>query len=789
MKQNKKAYFSLDGKRYNLETPHLMPKADTFLWNHRMLAHVTALGFSQTQFMQPEPTMFSHAPLKSEKAAMAPEPQYFDHHPGRFFYVKNKETNEYFSAPMMPTNIPLDKFTFSPGLSDVKWIAVKDGIKVELQFALPYGEDVVELWKVSLTNISEKKKSIRLYPYFPVGFPSWMNTEGKYSDEIQGMLAYTLTPYRKLDDYYKIKQMKDYVYLVSDKKSVAWCASAQIFEGMGGLRKPDAINNEKLDNIEAAYETTACIMQYDIQLSPSQKETINFIFGPANNIREINGIKRKYLTTNAIDKAVDNFNSLYLKNKGCIEIETEDKTLDHFINHWLPRQIIYHAKTLRMVTDPQTRNHIQDVMGMTYIDPVYVKELYNLALSQQHPSGEMPDGILLTKEAELKFTNQIPHRDHCVWAAYAISAYLDETNDYEYLNRKVAFSNGEIGTVYEHVARGIEWLIADRSERGLSYIGQGDWNDPMNMVGHKGKGESIWLTEAMSYAIRLWLPLAELFEDKNRVNTFKSVQIQTFDVLNSVAWNGKWYARGFNDDGVAIGVQGEKEGEIFLNSQSFAILSGACTGNRLEIVKKEVEDRLMTPFGLELLTPSFTHMDERIGRVTQKHPSTAENGSVYCHANAFYAYALQEHGYGQEAFDILRCLIPGPDTDDLFTREHLPIYIPNYYRGRHNPRVAGKASHLMNTGSLPWIYRCFVEGVFGLKGCKNGILINPQLPKSMNYVKVNRKFRGKKLSLIYEKNPKTIKQTINLNGKDISGSIIKDEELKDNNLIIVRLPI
>lgn len=282
-KKNIKSSFSKDGKRYNLRSPNMIKKADAFLWNNRTLNHVTAHGFSQSQFMQPEPSFYGHAPLKSEKAAMAPEPQYFDHHPGRFFYVKDKTTGEYFSAPFRPTNKKLDEFEFSPGLSDIKWLAKKNDIRVDIQFALPKGNDVVELWKVIITNTSKDRKNISLYPFFPVGFPSWMNTEGEYCKEIEGMLAYTLTPYRKMEDYFWIKELNDYTYLVADRQPDAWEASLSVFEGEGGLRTPEGLDLERLTNTEAAYETAACIMQFDFLLAPGESITTNLIYGPATN--------------------------------------------------------------------------------------------------------------------------------------------------------------------------------------------------------------------------------------------------------------------------------------------------------------------------------------------------------------------------------------------------------------------------------------------------------------------------------------------------------------------------
>ncbi len=111
-------------------------------------------------------------------------------------------------------------------------------------------------------------------------------------------------------------------------------------------------------------------------------------------------------------------------------------------------------------------------------------------------------------------------------------------------------------------------------------------------------------------------------------------------------------------------------------------------------------------------------MREDVGRVTQKYPGSAENGAVYNHAGVFYVYSLYTIGERDRAYKVLRQMLPGPDEADYVQRGQLPVYIPNYYRGAWHlhPRTAGRSSHLFNTGTISWVYRCFVEELFGLRG-------------------------------------------------------------------------
>ena len=177
-----------------------------------------------------------------------------------------------------------------------------------------------------------------------------------------------------------------------------------------------------------------------------------------------------------------------------------------------------------------------------------------------------------------------------------------------------------------------------------------------------------------------------------------------------------------------------------------------------------------------MLAPAYTSMRENVGRHTQKWPGVAENGSVYNHAAAFYIYALYQIQHADQAFDLLRKMIPSNDEVDLLQRGQLPAFIPNYYRGAHRQfeRTAGRSSQLFNTGTVHWFYRCLVDGLFGVQGCPDGIKIAPQLPNHWPSASLSRSFRGAIFDISISRNTKINKQIINVDGQDLKGNIIKD---------------
>ncbi len=786
-----------DNEYVELTSPTLLPKASGFLWNEKMMIHVNCRGYAVAQFMQPEPSKYSYAPNLEAKTFMQPEQPYYAHHPGRFVYVKDEESGEIFSAPYEPVRVHTDKYTFAVGKHNIVWKIEHHDIAIEMTLSLPK-EDALELWRVKVQNLSDRKRKLSIYPYFTVGYMSWMNQSAVYNEDLQAMVCSAITPYQKYQDYAKIKLLKDKTFLLAEQKPRSWEASQEAFEGEGGLAMPSAVQQERLSKGDARYEMPLCVLQYSPELEPGEEKEYRFIFGPAKNEEEITHIRQHYFQNRASSGqdgfavAEQEYGAYIREGQGCIEITTPDKDLDNFVNHWLPRQMYYHGQTNRLTTDPQTRNYLQDNMGMSYIKPQMARNAFLTALSQQNASGAMPDGIILHEAAELKYINQVPHMDHCVWLPICLSTYLDETNDYTVLDEVVPFAGGgETGTVFEHINRAMHWLMNATDERGLNYIDQGDWCDPMNMVGYKGKGVSGWLTMASAYAFLIWSDICGTSGRQELREEFAVAAGKTNAVINQYLWDGNWYARGITDDNVVFGISKDTEGRIFINPQGWALLCGAADASQQQKLMQAVKEQLETPYGLEKLAPSYTAMREDVGRVTQKHPGTAENGAVYNHAAAFYIYALYAVGEPDDAYRLLRKMLPGPDPEDLVRRGQLPVFIPNYYRGayRQFPRTAGRSSHLFNTGTVPWVYRCLIDGLFGVQGNEAGIRIQPQLPAHWQKAAVRRTFRGAELHIEMRREPGVTAAEVYVDGNHAVDGRVTDLEAGRSYNVQVKLPL
>jgi cellobionic acid phosphorylase len=164
---------------------------------------------------------------------------------------------------------------------------------------------------------------------------------------------------------------------------------------------------------------------------------------------------------------------------------------------------------------------------------------------------------------------------------------------------------------------------------------------------------------------------------------------------------------------------------------------------------------------------------------------------VYNHAAAFYAWALYGINENDRAYSTLRKMIPGPDEADLLQRGQLPIFIPNYYRGGYGiknlDRTAGRSSQLFNTGTVSWVYRCYIEGLCGLRGAREGLHVEPKMPSEWEGMKVVRQFRGATFEIAVER-ADVEKTEVVSEGKRADGNIIRDVKEGRTYKVEVRVP-
>jgi cellobionic acid phosphorylase len=532
-------------------------------------------------------------------------------------------------------------------------------------------------------------------------------------------------------------------------------------------------------------------MQFPLVLKPGQSATIRVLFGPARDRAQIRRLRSRYLCPGGFERAWRAVEAFRRGHDPAVRIETPDEELNHFINHWLPKQAIYCGYNQRMSLVPCIRNCLQDAMGLVFNAPARARELFLKVFEEQDADGALWMSVMLAP-LPLDRGFAAKHRDKNVWSAFALRYYLLETGDFSLLREKVPFKdrpNRKV-TIFEHVCLGLDWLLKDRTPRGLNLLGEGDWCDPLNMAGVRMKGESVWLSQALVHSLDTWAGVAEqLMGERALAARYRRAAEKLRRAINRHAWDGAWYAAGFTDDGKPFGVAADPEGKVWLNAQSWALIGGIATGKRADKVRQSVRRWLQTPCGPTVVGPAYTSMREDIGRVTIKVPGTNENGAVYCHAASFLAYAHYLMGRPDDAFAALRALLPGGrgNANTVERAGQLPLYIPNMFRGPGAGWTAGQSSHYPGTGTAAWFYRLVVGHLLGIRAEADGLRIDPRLPSRWRQARAWRKFRGAEFDIVIRRDRRAAGVLLELDGRPLPGKLVPFQQPETTHRVTVLL--
>lgn len=395
------------------------------------------------------------------------------------------------------------------------------------------------------------------------------------------------------------------------------------------------------------------------------------------------------------------------------------------------------------------RDIVQHGMGYSYIEPGVVKETLIKCLRHQYSNG-----FAVRSFPAIHCDSDMKYNDSSSWLIYTITEYIKETGDFDFLDEVVPYMDNGASTVFERLNLIVTSVFNDRGEHGLVRMRGGDWNDSFTHVGIKGRGESVWLSMFLAKAILL---LDELCTKLGRQNSKYREMYDTLKTdINNNAWDGEWYICAFNDIGEKIGSKGSKGAKVFLNVQSWALISGIADTAKSASILKAIDENLKTEYGYILNSPAYTMLDENIGRLSAIEPGTLENGTSYTHGNAFLVYGMLLSGKGNEAYQILKSINPqNPALADL---PIVPYVYANCYYGPSYKKCPGKMEHSWVTGSVNWLTESIIDFMLGVRRTYDGLKINPVLPDELSEVVVKRKYRNCNYHISIHNNGKYLKK-------------------------------
>ena len=557
-------------------------------------------------------------------------------------------------------------------------------------------------------------------------------------------------------------------------------------------------------------ESTVCenmlikSISFNMEIDTNEEKNIVFVLGCSLDDNVNKSLIKKYTNIENAKKELKMINDYWKKTLSVIKVSSPDKSFDYMVNGWylyqtMSSRIMARSGFYQVSGAFGYRDQLQDAMNIAIVNPKYTKDQILINASHQFENGE----VVHWWHDKNNFGLRSKYKDDYLWLVYATIYYLEITEDYDILNEQVPYITGEklkdnetekgirfnytdyTDTLFNHCLKSIKLSMSSLGPHKIPLIGGGDWNDGMNKIGIKGKGESVWLGFFLYSIIDGFTKIIKKFDNGFDITEFDDFNKKLKDNLNKEAWDGEYYLRAFYDNGDKLGSKDNTECKIDLISQSFAILSDVIQKDRIESVINSVEKRLVDKDLkiIKLLTPPFDKTENNPGYIMNYAKGIRENGGEYTHSVSWYLMALIKLGFYNRAYEYYQMINPVNRTlkkedTDIYKVEPYVI-AADIYSSLNFPARGGWTWY---TGSAGWFYRIGIEEILGINKLGDKLQINPKLPASWNNVSIKYTY----MDTIYDiQIKKSSTYSIELDGQKIKNNIIKltNDELEHHIII------
>ncbi|MCE9613884.1 MAG: hypothetical protein K8T26_06375 [Lentisphaerae bacterium] len=673
--------------------------------------------------------------------------------PGFYLYVRNRATGTVWNPHFAPTCVPLDRFAcrHAPGLT--AFTGEKEAVRVEVTYGIPPDEDVL-LWGVTVRNLGATPVELELASYMEFGLLEFMREVIAWC-VLKTHFGLTYDPAARCIryDYHVFEAPATPAMAFSCTAPVArFDCSREAFVGRtGSLERPEALTaGHDLTNSELPGGGHACaVLGVDLSLAPGESRELGFCFAVGDTWEAVDACRAAYADAAAVRRGLASMAAAWEQRFANFQARTGLPEVDRFVNTWNPYNACVSLQHCRSISTDHMgmdglryRDTAQDALGVAHVDPAFARERLRLVLAQQTRDG---GGCCSFYPHTARPTSDVPHRaDNTVWPVYTVMHLLAETGDPALLDEVIPYRDGGQATVYEHLRNGIAHIYERRGPHGLPTLFHADWNDGLALFGDE-RAESVMLGLQLVAACRDFAELARRYGAATDAAWCRGVMDELTAILNSdAAWDGAWYRRLLLSNGKVAGSVACRQGQIYLDTQPWAVLSGVGDAEgRGARAMQAVYERLRTAFGLAIVAPPFKGFPEPEDRPLGSNPGTNENGGIFCHANTWAIIAECLLGNAERAFEYYRMLLPetviGRVGADHYERE--PYVYVSTMLGPGSPHL-GRGGISWLTGTTNWMYVAVTQHLLGIRPTLDGLLIRPCLPMAIPAVTVSRRYRG-----------------------------------------------
>lgn len=722
--------------------------------------------------------------------------------PGRYVYLRDQESGDFWSPTWQPVKRNLAGYECRHGPGYTRIRGTHEGIEAELLYFVPARVDRSpvphELWVMRIRNSSGRRRTIRAFTYAEFGYVDAASDQQNL-DWSQHIVSCTYDA-GVLSAGTRFKPTR--AFFASTLPALGYTADREDFVGPGrDLANPIVVESGVPANRPSPRGNGVGSLCHELVLEPDEERRLVYVLGITDEPGQVAATVSAYrdpaapgpdggVAVDAVDAAFSALRDDWTRYLTRFSVETPDPEMNAMLNTWNQVQCRTTLHWSRFVSGYETglgrgigtRDGAQDTLGVLHTEPARARDLltrlWRLQFRDGHTwhlffpfTGEGGPGLA----AEMPDFPQWFSDDH-LWLVIASCAYVRETADVDWLESRVPWADGGDDTIWGHILRAVEFTRGNLGPHGLPRAGFADWDDTLNVDHGSGKAESVWT--AMQFC-RAMLDLGELAEhvmcDPDAFcgalgDRFAALHDEMAAAINAAAWDGRWYARAFDDDGRPIGVDGEPAHAINLNPQAWSILAELGDGGRDLAALREALERLETPYGVALLAPPYDGFQERVRGTSTYPPGAKENGGIFCHADAWVVVAAAMAGWNDDAYRIYREVLPLTRTDADRYRAEPYVYAQNICGPTH-PQF-GMARNAWLTGTAAWMYVAATQWILGIRPTYEGLLIAPAIPSAWPGFRARRVFRGTVYEIEVRRQRRDERAGLIVDGRPVEGRVV-----------------
>jgi cellobiose phosphorylase len=744
---------------------------------------------------------------------------------GRYLYLRDDDSEAYWSPTWQPTRTPLDNYECRHGLSYTIIRSENEGIAARIRYFVPLGQ-TLEVWHLTLTNRRDTPAHLSVFSL--AEFALWdahddaTNYQRNLSIgqvEVEDGVIYHKSEYRERRDHY--------AYFACSEELAGFDTQRADFLGpYNGWCEPQAVIEGRAANSIAHGWSPIGSHHVRLTVEAGQSKDVIFLLGYQENPKEakfdppgsqtVNKTQAKktiaqFTRLENVEAAFDALRARWDEWLGALQVETPDEDTDRMVNIWNAYQNMVTFNISRSASGFETgigrgmgfRDSNQDLLGFVHMIPERARQrIIDLAATQLEDGGAPHQYQPLTRRGNDAVGSGF--NDDPLWLVLSVAAYLKETEDWALLDEMVPYENqpGSETPLLDHLRRSMQYTLNNRGPHGLPLIGRADWNDCLNLntfseepgesfqtATHRdGKvAESVFIAGLFVLAAQEMGDLMAHLGQAVEAAAYRQQAEEMEATVMAHGWDGEWFRRAYDHYGNPVGSIECEEGQIYVEPQGICVMAGmGVQDGKARAALDAVGERLATPHGIVVQQPAYSRYYLHLGEISSYPPGYKENAGVFCHTNPWIMIAETILGSGDRAHDYYRRINPSAREaiSDLHKTE--PYVYAQMIAGPDAPGY-GEAKNSWLSGTAAWNYVAITQWILGIRPTYDGLEVAPVIPAEWESFSATRLYRGVRHQITVRRAGPGNAVSLTVDGEPVVGQIVPLPDDRDEVEIVATI--